>query len=148
MSTSARQGQGMQGSSQAYSGSNYAAASTAWSGWVIFAATMMLLVGAFNIVDGFVALFNAGFYGSHYSLITGNLTAWGWWNLIIGGILVVTGLSLFTGSLWARIAGIAFVAINALAQLTFIAVFPIWALVIIGIDVVVIYALAVNREIA
>jgi hypothetical protein len=115
---------------------------------VVFAATMMVLVGAFNIIDGFVALLNAGFYGSHYTLLTGNLQAWGWWNLILGGILVVTGLALFTNSLWARIAGIVFVAINALAQLTIIAVFPIWALVIIGIDVFVIYALAVNREIA
>ena len=145
MSTSARQG--IQGTGQ-YSGSNYATPGTAGSGWVVFAATMMVLVGAFNIIDGFVALFNAGFYGSHYTLLTGNLQAWGWWNLIVGGILVVTGLALFTNSLWARIAGIVFVAINALAQLTIIAVFPIWALVVIGIDVFVIYALAVNREIA
>jgi hypothetical protein len=118
----------------------------AYSGWVIFAATLMVLVGGFNIIDGLVALFNAGYYGAHFTLMTGNLQAWGWWNLIFGAILVVTGLGLFTGSLWARIIGIVLVAINALAQLTIIAIFPIWALVIIAIDVGVIYALAVNGE--
>ena len=145
MSTSARHG--VQATGQGYSSTSYAGPSTAWSGWVIFAATLMVLVGAFNLVDGFVALFNAGYYGAHFTLLTGNLQTWGWWNLVYGAILVVTGMSLFTGSFWARIVAIVLVSINALAQLTIIAVFPIWALVVIGIDVAVIYALAVNREI-
>jgi len=120
---------------------------TAWSGWVIFAATMMVLLGGFDIIDGLIALLNSSYYGSTH-LLLGNYQSWGWWNLILGSILVVTGLSLFTGSPWARIVGIIFAVLNALAQLVFIAVFPIWALAVIAIDVVVIYALAVNQEIA
>jgi len=146
MSASTRQG--ASGTGQ-YSSVGYQAStpSTQFSGWVVFAATMMVLVGGFNIIDGLVALFNSRFYGAHYTLLLGNLQAWGWWSLIIGAVLVIAGLSIFTGSLWARIFGIVVAGANALAQLTFIAVYPIWALVIIGIDVVVIYALAVNREI-
>jgi hypothetical protein len=121
---------------------------TAWSGWVIFAATMMTLVGGFTFIDGLIALLNSSYYGANYHLLLGNYQSWGWWNIILGILLVVTGLSLFTGSLWARIAGIVFASINALAQLVFIAVFPIWALAVIALDVVVIYALAVNREVA
>jgi hypothetical protein len=120
---------------------------TAWSGWVIFAATMMVLLGGFDIIDGLIALLNSSYYGSTH-LLLGNYQSWGWWNLILGSILVVTGLSLFTGSPWARIVGIIFAVLNALSQLVFIAVFPIWALAVIAIDVVVIYALAVNQEIA
>src|SRR5439155_20955882 len=78
---------------------------TAWSGWVIFAATMMVLVGCFTLIDGFVALLTSSFYGTTYHLLLGNYQSWGWWNLILGSLLVVTGLSLFTGSLWARIVG-------------------------------------------
>ena len=125
-----------------------AGSNTAWSGWVIFAATMMVLVGCFTLIDGFVALLNSSFYGTTYHLLLGNYQSWGWWNLILGSLLVVTGLSLFTGSLWARIVGIIFASVNALSQLVFIAVFPMWALAVIAIDVVVIYALAVNREVA
>ena len=121
---------------------------TAWSGWVIFAATMMVLLGGFTIIDGLIALLNSSYYGSAYHLLLGNYQSWGWWNIVLGSILVVTGLSLFTGSPWARIVGIIFAVLNALAQLVFIAVFPIWALAVIAIDVVVIYALAVNQEVA
>jgi len=131
------------------SGRGYSAGpNTAWSGWVIFAATMMVLLGGFTIIDGLIALLNASYYGSASHLLLGNYQSWGWWNLVLGSILVVTGLSLFTGSPWARIVGIIFAVLNALAQLVFIAVFPIWALTVIAIDVVVIYALAVNQEIA
>jgi len=121
---------------------------TEWSGWVIFAATMMVLLGGFSFIDGLIALLNSSYYGTTYHLLLGNYQSWGWWNLILGSLLVVTGLSLFTGSLWARIVGIIFASVSALSQLVFIAVFPIWALAVIAIDVVVIYALAVNREVA
>jgi hypothetical protein len=121
---------------------------TAWSGWVIFAATMMVLLGGFSFIDGLIALLNSSYYGSAHPLLLGNYQSWGWWNIILGSLLVVTGLSLFTGSLWARIVGIIFALVSALSQLVFIAVFPIWALAVIAIDVVVIYALAVNQEVA
>ncbi len=130
-------------------GEGYSAGpNTAWSGWVVFAATMMVLLGGFTFIDGLIALLNSSYYGTTYRLLVGNYQSWGWWNLILGSLLVVTGLSLFTGSVWARIVGIIFASVNALAQLVFIAVFPIWALAVIAIDVVVIYALAVNREVA
>jgi len=147
MSTSTRQG--MSGAGQGYSSADYPAGtrSTAWSGWVIFAATMLVLVGGFTFIDGLVALFNAGYYGAHYNLLVGNLQAWGWWNLVVGVLLIATGFGLFSGSIWARIVGIILTVENALAQLTIIAIFPIWALIIISVDVIVIYALAVNREI-
>jgi len=121
---------------------------TAWSGWVIFAATMMVLLGGFTFIDGLIALLNSSYYGTTSHLLLGNYQSWGWWNIVLGSLLVLTGLGLFTGSLWARILGIIFASVNALAQLVFIAVFPIWALAVIAIDVVVIYALAVNREVA
>ena len=138
----------MSDSGRGVSGGYPAGPNTAWSGWVIFAATMMVLLGGFSFIDGLVALLNSSYYGTTYHLLVGNYQSWSWWNLILGSLLVVTWLSLFTGSLWARIVGIIFALVSALSQLVFIAVFPIWALAVIAIDVVVIYALAVNQEVA
>jgi hypothetical protein len=142
--------QGASGSGQGVSSMNYqdSSARTAWSGWVIFAATMMVLVGVFTFIDGLVSLFNAGYYGSATHLLLGNFQSWGWWNLAVGVILVAAGFSLFTGAPWARIVGILLAAVNALSQLVFLAVFPFWALIVIGLNIVVIYALTVNQEVA
>jgi hypothetical protein len=146
MSTSTRQG--VPGTGQSYSSVDYpeTTPTAPWAGWVIFAATMMVLTGGFDIINGLVALLNSGYYGSHYNLLLGNLQAWGWWNVVGGVILMIAGGSLFTGSVWARILGIVLATINALAQLTFIAVFPIWALIVIAIDITVIYALTAYRQ--
>src|SRR5438270_11000212 len=81
---------------------------TAWPGWVIFAATMMVLLGGFTFIDGSIALLKSSYYGTTYHLLVGNYQSWGWWNLILVSLLAVTGPSLFTGILWPRIPGIIF----------------------------------------
>jgi hypothetical protein len=146
MSTGSRQGS--PGGGQGVSSMNYNSPRTAWSGMVVFAATIMVLVGGFTFIDGLVSLFNAGYYGSATHLLLGNFQSWGWWNLAVGVILVAAGFSLFTGAPWARIVGILLAAVNALSQLVFLAVFPFWALIVIGLNIVVIYALTVNQEVA
>jgi hypothetical protein len=139
----------MPSSGQNLSSGNYGAKSdrTAMAGWVVFAAMIMVLVGGFTFIDGLVALINRGYYGSNYHLLVGNLQAWGWWNLIIGAIVALAGFSLFTGATWARVVGVILASLNAISQIVFIAVFPFWALIVITLDVVVIYALVVNQEV-
>jgi hypothetical protein len=119
------------------------------SGWTLFGAVMLVLVGGFTIIDGFVGLYKPSYYvvpESH--LLLWNFQTWGWINLIGGILLVLAGLSLFTGAFWARMAGILLAALNAFAQVAFIAAFPVWAVVVIAVDIIVIYALAVNRQVA
>jgi len=48
------------------------------------------------------------------------------------------------GAMWARVLGIAFAVISAIINLAFMAAYPVWGIIIIALDVVVIYALAVH----
>lgn len=127
-----------------------AAGPSGWAGWVLFAAVMMIVLGAFQIIAGLVALFERGYYlvTSSHLLIHVNYTAWGWVHLILGAVIVLVGLGLRVGQLWARITGIALAVISAVVNLAFIAAYPIWSILIIALDMVVIYALAVHgREV-
>jgi uncharacterized membrane protein len=111
-------------------------------GGVIFAATMMTLAGVFQAIAGLVAIFNDEFF-----VVTRNytfdldVTAWGWIHLIIGILLLITGLGLFGRRTWAGVAGLMLAMLSALANFFFIPYYPIWALVVIGLDVWVIWAL-------
>ena len=60
-------------------------------------------------------------------------------------MLAVTGFFILTGQPWARVVGIVVAVISALANFLFIPYYPIWALVIIALDVAVIWALATYR---
>jgi hypothetical protein len=126
------------------------AEATAWAGWVLFAAVMMIVLGAFQIVAGLVALLEHHYYlvASSHLVVHVSYTTWGWVHLILGAVIVVVGLGLRTGVMWARILGITLAVVSAIVNLAFIAAYPIWGVLIIALDVVVIYALAVHgREV-
>jgi hypothetical protein len=112
------------------------------TGWVAFAGVMLLLVGAFNVVVGLVALFRSDlFVAAPAGLLVFSLTGWGWVHLIGGVLLVITGLGVFSGNAIARVAAVVLAGLNALAQLTFLPEYPLWAVLVIVLDVVVIAAL-------
>jgi hypothetical protein len=119
---------------------------SSWAGWVLFAAVMMIVVGAFQIIAGLVALFEHNYYlvTDNHLVVHVSYSAWGWTHLILGAVLIAAGLGVRTGQLWARITGIALAVISAIVNLAFIAAYPIWGILIIALDMVVIYTLAVH----
>lgn len=123
---------------------------TGWVGIVIFAGVMLVMLGGFQAMEGIVALIRDEYY-----LVTRNglmididYTTWGWTHLILGLLAVAAGIGIFAGHLWARILGIVIAVTSALANMAFLAAYPIWATIMIAVDVLVIYALAMHgREV-
>ena len=124
---------------------------TGWVGWIGFAGIVLILNGAFSALQGVVALIGSNTY---YVVVPGGLllfdvTGWGWWNIVIGLLLVIVGISLLTGAGWARVVAIILASLSALGQLLLLPAQPWWAVIVIAIDVLVIYALTAHgREIA
>lgn len=118
-----------------------------WVGWIAFAAAMMMIVGFFNIIDGLVAVFNDQvFVTGDSGVYIANLTTWGWWHTFVGVVLVAAGLYLFQGALWARIVAILAVSLNAVTQAIFLPAYPLWSILIIAVDVLVLWALIVHGD--
>ncbi|MGB3438417.1 MAG: hypothetical protein WBA97_06645 [Actinophytocola sp.] len=124
-----------------------ASAEAGWMGWLGFAATMMVMLGSFNIVYGLVALMSDDFYavGPEGTLVF-DLTGWGWIQLILGLVVVGTGVALARGSQWARIVTVILASLNAVTQLAFMSVYPVWSLIAIGFDVLIIWAVIVHGD--
>jgi hypothetical protein len=118
-----------------------------WVGWVYFGGAMMILLGTFNIIEGLVALFNDQYFvPTQQGLLVFDLTGWGWVHLIIGGLAIIVGVGVFTGATWARVSGVVLCGLNAIAQLTFLSAYPVWAVIVIAMDVLVIWALIVHGD--
>ena len=117
-----------------------------WVGWVGFAAIMLILNGAFSFIQGLVAVIGSNYYYvvTNGSLFLFDLTGWGWWNLIIGAVLILTGVALFTGATWARIVAVIAAGLSAIGQLFLVPAQPWWALIVIALDVLVIYAVTAH----
>ena len=75
-----------------------------WTGWVVFAAAVMLTIGALDIIQGLAALLKDDVFlvtGSGL-LVTTDFTTWGWSLIIWGVVLILAGLALFSGKEWGR----------------------------------------------
>jgi hypothetical protein len=116
------------------------------SGWAVggitFAASMLILIGAFQAIDGLVAIFNDEFFvrTQNYTFDL-DVTAWGWIHLILGVLLVVTGWGLYAMKEWAVVTAIFLAMLSAIANFFFIPYYPFWAILVIALDVWVIWAL-------
>jgi hypothetical protein len=117
-----------------------------WAGWVVFGGVMLILMGAFQIVQGLVALFDDGFYAvsSNGLVVDVDYNTWGWLHLVIGVVGVLVGVGLLAGNLAARMAGVVIAFLSALANLAFASAYPVWSVIVIAIDVIVIYAIIVH----
>ncbi|HEY3501805.1 MAG TPA: hypothetical protein VGN37_03325 [Actinocatenispora sp.] len=115
----------------------------AWGG-TMFAATMLCIVGVFQVLQGIEGIARGAFYvvAPNY-LYEFNTTAWGWIHLAIGAVALLTGIYLFvSGSAWARGAGIVLASLSAIANFFFIPYYPFWSMVVIALDAFAIWSLA------
>ena len=119
---------------------------TGWVGWIAFAGVIMIMVGAFQAIAGLVALFQRGFYLVTESnlIVNVNYTGWGWVHLALGVLMAAAGFGVFAGQMWARVTGVVLAGLAALVNLAFIPAYPVWSLILIALDVIVIYALVVH----
>ena len=115
------------------------------AGWTMFAGFLLLIVGSLAALWGLAAILNDDvvLIGGKGVLLA-DITTWGWVHLILGSFIAVTGLGLFSGAEWARVAAIFLVAINTVAQIVWFPAAPLWAFLMIILDVVIIYQLTVN----
>jgi hypothetical protein len=113
-------------------------------GWVVFGGIMIIIVGFLNMLYGIAAIDGARFYADDARFIFGDLNTWGWVHLALGAIQFCSGFLILFGSNFGRWIGIFSASANAITQMVFIDAYPLLALSIIGIDILVIYGLAAH----
>ena len=113
------------------------------SGRITFAGGMLVVTGVLQIFIAITALVHDKIYdGTAQYLFAFNLTAWGWIQLITAIAAVGAGYGALRGLAWARIAGIAVAGISMVAEFAYIPHFPLWSVLVIAIDVLIIWGLA------
>jgi hypothetical protein len=116
---------------------------TGWVGWIVFAGTMMMLLGVFHMFQGLIALFRHTVIAFPTSGLTVQVTynQWGWVHLLAGALVFFAGLGLFTGRMWARSVAVILVSVSALINFAWANIYPFWSLTLLALDFFVIYAI-------
>lgn len=116
-------------------------------GLTLMAAVLMMLSGIWNVLEGIAAVVKGGFFvvlpNYAYNVST---VGWGWTHIIIGVIVFVAGACVLTDKLWARLIGVAIASLSAIANFLYIPYYPVWSVIVIAIDLLVVWALLTPRR--
>lgn len=108
----------------------------------LLASVLMVLGGVLGITQGIAAISKdevyavVGRYTYRFSL-----ESWGWIHLVVGVLLLVTGLAVFTGAVVARVIGVVLAMLLVVANFLYLPYQPAWSIVMIGIGLFVVWAL-------
>src|SRR3954469_3700812 len=113
----------------------------AGGGWLTFAGILLLIDGVINAIGGIGAIDDSKFFVANTKYVIGDLHTWGWVILILGLVQLLTAFGLFARSGVARIAGVSFASMSAIAMLLMLPAYPLWALALFTMDILIIYGL-------
>lgn len=121
----------------------------AWSGWVGFAGWLMVIIGAVDAFEGLIAIIRGQYYVlTPNQIVVFDIRTWGWIALIWGVLLAISGVGVLSATSWARWVAIVIASLSFLVQLGFLgsSSYPLWSLTVLGLTVVVLYALIVRWD--
>jgi hypothetical protein len=118
------------------------------SGWLTFAGIVALAAGGYNALSGIAAVADDETVASRATevLYGIDLTAWGWFWLIAGVLQLITGALILARNAWGLMLGVGIAALSALMTIFVIFIFPLWAIAVLTLDFLVIYALLTRSD--
>ena len=112
------------------------------TGFTALAAVLMIMSGLWSFFVGITGVLTGAFYITvpNYTF-TYSTSEWGWTHLAIGAVIFAAGVCLLLGMMWARVVGVILAVISGLANFLFLPHYPLWSIIVIALDVIIVWAL-------
>ncbi|MFI9048844.1 hypothetical protein [Streptomyces sp. NPDC053427] len=112
------------------------------SGWTVLAAVLMIFGGIMTILEGVAAIaHDQVFTETRDYFFRYSLTGWGWIHLVLGVVILLAGVALFGGAVWARMVGVTLASLAALTNFLWIPHAPFWGIVLLAVNIAIVWAL-------
>ena len=113
------------------------------TGTNLAAAVLLLTAGVISLLQGISAVVKDDLFvvGLVY-VYQLDVATWGWIHIALGVIALAISVGMMMAATWARIAAILIAALSIIANFLWLPHYPLWSILIIALDVVVIWAVA------
>lgn len=116
-------------------------------GLTILAAAFMMVTGVLGFFEGLAAVIRGSFFvvlpNYAFSL---SATGWGVVHIIISVLVFAAGVALLAGRTWARVVAVTLASFMIIANFVYLPYYPVWAVVVIALNALVIWALLTPRN--
>ena len=118
------------------------------SGWVTFAAVMVVIAGLYNVLSGAAAITESDSVTARVQevLYSIDIKTWGWFWLIVGVAQLITAILLFSRSTMGAIIAITGALVSASFTVFIIFVAPLWAIAVVALDLGIIWIITANMD--
>ncbi|GLV86425.1 hypothetical protein Slala03_61140 [Streptomyces lavendulae subsp. lavendulae] len=112
------------------------------SGRTQLAAALMIFGGVMALLEGISAASrDPVFVATRHYVFEFSLVGWGWVHIILGALLIFAGVAVLREALWARYFGVTVAGLGAIANFLWLPYYPWWAMVLIAVNLLVVWAL-------
>lgn len=111
------------------------------TGWIVFAGTLLLMLGVVDVIYGVAAIGNANFFVRNTNYVLGSLNTWGWVTLILGVVELLVGVGVFLRNQFARWIGVVGLSFGAIVALLEMPAYPLWGLTLFAVSILAVYGL-------
>jgi hypothetical protein len=113
-------------------------------GWITFAGFMLVIGGGFAMLEGLAMVIHASNFPGKDLILQENGKTWGWFQIIVGAALLLSGFAVFSGNVLARTVGVIAATVSALGAFSTVQFQPVWNTAIIAVDIAIIWALTAH----
>jgi hypothetical protein len=113
----------------------------AGEGWVLFAGVILGMLATLNLIDGIAAVSKSSFFVGDAKFVVSDLKTWGWVLIILGLVQGITAIGVFLRWRGIRWVGVGIAGLNSIGQLLFMPAYPLWAITLFTLDILVMYGL-------
>ena len=119
----------------------------AYSGWVLFAALVIVVAGMYNLLSGAAAITESESVRVLNEVLYGiNIEVWGWFWLVLGFAQLATAFLLVGRSPFGAFMAIVGASLSAFFTIFLIFVAPLWVITVLALDMAVLWAIVSNIE--
>jgi hypothetical protein len=115
-------------------------------GWATFAGVLFMVAGFWNFFAGWAALVRKEYF-AEASLLYHNLQVVGWVWLVLGVIQVLASYLIFARKVSGQVLGVVLASLSMLVWFFTIGAYPMWAMMIVALNALIIYGLTAHSEV-
>ena len=104
----------------------------------------MVIGGGFAMLEGLALLIHTSNFPGKDMILQQNGKTWGWFQIIVGAALLLSGFGVFSGNVLARTVGVIAATVSALGAFATVQFQPVWNTAIIAVDIAIIWALTAH----
>jgi hypothetical protein len=115
------------------------------AGVSLAAGALLFTAAVLTVLQGIEALVDKSplIIGSNY-VYKFNTTGWGWTHVAVGIVLGIVAVGLIREAVWARVTAIVMACVSIVFMFLWLPYYPMWSIIVIALDVIVIWAVAMR----